>query len=319
MNRRFRVLISDPLPAETREVLVASGRIDVSEERRNFLPLLPEIDGWIVRSETKIGADYLSKATKLRCVCRAGAGVDNIDLAAATRHGVVVMNTPDANSNAAAEHTVALLLSLARRIPFAHMSMASGKWERSAFVGVELEGKYAGVVGLGKIGRLTARKLAGLGMNVIGVDPFVSAESAKQMQIELTTLDQMLPEVDFMTLHVPLAEATRGLIGMSQFSRCRRGLRLVNCSRGGVVDEAALVAAIESGHIAGAALDVFATEPLPADSPLRNHPAIVVTPHLGASTTEAQDLVGRLSALQVRDFLIEGKTANAVNRIGLEK
>ncbi len=317
VSRRFRVLLSDPLSADARRILLDSGQIEVIEEHKGLEKHLAGIDGWILRSGTRITHQFLEQAPRLTCICRAGAGVDNVDLDAATRRGVVVMNTPDSNSMAAAEHAVALLLTLARQIPFAHLSMAQGGWERGVFVGVEVEGKSAGIVGLGRVGRIVARKLQGLGMKVLGVDPFITAAAAADHGIQLTTLAEMLPLVDFITLHVPLGTGTRGLIGAAELERAKPGLRIVNSSRGGVVDERALLAALEKGRVAGAALDVFATEPLPKDSPLRKHPRIVVTPHLGASTVEAQEQVATVSAIQVRDFLLEGTIANAVNAVSL--
>ncbi|MFQ5655228.1 MAG: phosphoglycerate dehydrogenase [Planctomycetota bacterium] len=313
----LHVLISDPLPPDARGLLEETGHIRVTEQREGIEELLPVIHGWILRSGTRITADLLELATELRCICRAGAGVDNIDREAATRRGVVVMNTPDANSRAAAEHTIALLLALARNVPFAHATMAKGGWDKSAYVGVEVEGKHLGIVGLGKIGRIVARKARGLGMEVIGVDPFVSPEVAAGLGVELSTLEAMLPRVDFLALHTPLTDGTRGLINKESVARCRRGIRIINCSRGGVVDEAALLEALESGQVAGAALDVYAKEPPLESSPLRNHSSIVTTPHLGASTVEAQEKVATLSAQQVRDYLLSGTVVNAVNTASL--
>ena len=313
----FKVLISDPLPDDAVDILTKGGRIDVITEQKDFEKHLSEIHGWIVRSGTKISGSYLEATGQLTCICRAGAGVDNIDLDAATQRGVVVMNTPDANSTAAAEHTVALLLTLARNIPFAHATMAGGGWGRSGFVGTEVDGKRVGIVGLGKIGRIVAHKLQALGLSVCGVDPFLSADVARTHGIELMSLEDVLPSVDFLTLHVPFNDSTRGLISTTQLECMKRGAFIVNCSRGGVVDEPALLAALETGRIGGAALDVYSEEPPPSDSPLRNHPRIVTTPHLGASTREAQKQVALTSASQVRDYLLHGSIVNSVNAVSL--
>lgn len=317
MTERFVVLISDPLPGEARDILTATHRIEVLEQQQDLESVLPRVHGWIVRSATKVTAALLEHAPQLKGICRAGAGVDNIDLPAATRHGVVVMNTPGSNARAAAEHTVALLLSLVRNIPFAHAALMQGGWGRKDFVGVEVMGKRIGIVGMGKVGRHVSTMARGLGMEVMAVDPFLSPEAAADLGIQLCALDELLPAADFITLHTPLTDETRGLIGKQALARCKRGVRIVNCSRGGVVDEAALLAGIEAGQVAGAALDVFAQEPLPADSPLRTHPRVIVTPHLGASTLEAQEQVATASAEQLRDLLLDGTVTHAVNAASL--
>lgn len=317
MTDRYRVLISDPLPPEAKTILEATGSIEVIEQRENIEPLLPTIHGWIVRSGTQVTADLLEQAPSLRCVCRAGAGVDNVDQDAATRHGVVVMNTPGSNSRAAAELTVGLLMGLARNIPFAHARMMSGEWGRKDYVGIECQGKTVAIVGMGKVGRHVGAMARGLGMEVIAVDPFLSPEAATDLGFQLRTIDEALPDIDFLTLHTPLTDATRDFINAERLSRCRPGLRIVNCSRGGVIDEAALLAALEKGQIAGAALDVFAEEPPAENSPLRGHPKIITTPHLGASTFEAQEQVATASAEQIRDFLCKGTVRNAINTASL--
>ena len=302
----FKVLISDPLPGKARAILEETGKFEVFEGQEDMERLIPEIHGWIVRSGTKITADYLERATNLKCVCRAGAGVDNIDLDAATRHGVVVMNTPGSNSMAAAEQTIALMLALARNIPFAHATMMTGGWGRKSYVGIEVEGKTLSVVGLGKVGRIVAHKARGLGMKVVGHDPYVSPDVAGEMGLDLVSLEDAFAVADFLALHVPLADATRGLLNRESIATCKPGVRIINCARGGVVDEEALLEAVESGHVAGAAVDVFSSEPPPEDSPLRNHPKIVTTPHLGASTREAQEQVDVASGRQVCDYLLSG-------------
>ncbi|MEM7163991.1 MAG: phosphoglycerate dehydrogenase [Planctomycetota bacterium] len=317
MTDRFRVLISDPLPAEAKTILEATGQIEVVEQRDDIEPLLPSIHGWIVRSGTQVTAELLEQAPQLRCVCRAGAGVDNVDQDAATRHGVVVMNTPGSNSRAAAELTVGLLLSLARNIPFAHARMMGGEWGRKDYVGIECQGKTVAIVGMGKVGRHVGTMARGLGMDVIAVDPFLSPEAAADLGFQLRTIDEALPDIDFLTLHTPLTDATRNFINAERLQKCRPSLRIVNCSRGGVIDEVALLEALEKGQIAGAALDVFAAEPPPAESPLRSHPKIITTPHLGASTLEAQEQVATASGEQVRDFLCAGTVRNAINAASL--
>ncbi|MGE3164171.1 MAG: phosphoglycerate dehydrogenase [Planctomycetota bacterium] len=313
----YRVLISDPLPPDARQILLAEPGLEVVEQSERLEEVVPSIHGWIVRSGTQVTADLLERATKLRCVCRAGAGVDNVDLQAATKHGVVVMNTPGSNARAAAELTVALMMSLARHIPFAHAQLSNGKWNRKDFTGTEVKGKTVGIVGMGRVGAHVARMARGLDMNVIAVDPFLSPDAAKQLGAEPRTFEDMLPDADFITLHTPLTDGTRGLMGEANLARCKRGVRIVNCSRGEVVDESGLLAALASGQVGGAALDVFAQEPLPASSPYLGHPRIIVTPHLGASTVEAQEQVATASARQVAAYLLHGTVENAVNAASL--
>ena len=306
------VLISDPLPAETRNILEQGG-LQVVEGADQIEANLSTISGWILRSGTQITSDLLDRASQLKCICRAGAGVDNIDCDAAADRGVLVMNTPSANSNAAAEQSVALMFALARNIPQGHQGMAGGGWDRKALVGIELEGKTLVVVGLGKIGQRVCKKASALGMSVIGCDPFVSEDEASGCGAKLMDLDAALAHADFISLHPPLNDSTRGMINDEFLGSCKSGVRIVNVSRGPVIDEPALLAALESGQVAGAALDVFPEEPPAADHPFRNHPKIVCTPHLGASTVEAQDNVGTQSAHQVVAFLNEGQIGNAVN------
>ncbi|MGA1202448.1 MAG: hydroxyacid dehydrogenase [Planctomycetota bacterium] len=308
----FRVLISDPLPAMVREILEASGRIEVLEGQGPIETDLPSVHGWIVRSGTTVDAASIERASSLRVVCRAGAGVDNVDIPAATARDIVVMNTADANANAAAEQSIALMFALARHLPYAHRSMVEGRWDRKAYVGVELQGKTLGVVGLGKIGRSVATKAAGLGMNVIGFDPITPEDVTAPLGITRVDLDGIWSAADWISLHVPMNDATRHLIGADNLARCRDGVRIVNCARGGVVDPEALIAAVDSGKVAGAALDVFDPEPLAEDSPLRSHDRIICVPHLGASTEEAQRNVGVMSAEQVRDYLLDGEIRNRV-------
>src|SRR5215208_3440986 len=270
-------------------------------------------DGLVVRSETKVTAGLLESAGRLRVIGRAGVGVDNIDVAAATGRGVVVMNAPDGNTMTTAEHTLALLLALARRVPQGQASLKAGRWERKKFVGVELRGKTLGIVGLGRIGRVVASRAAGFEMKVVAFDPFVAPERLRDEGIELATLEEVCERADFITVHSPLTPETRGLIGAREFARMKAGVRVINCARGGLVDERALYEAIREGRVAGAALDVFEEEPPPADHPLLSLEEVVATPHLGASTREAQEGVAVIVAEQMRDFFLTGAVRGAVN------
>jgi D-3-phosphoglycerate dehydrogenase / 2-oxoglutarate reductase len=274
---------------------------------------IKDADGVIVRSATRITSDLMDVAEKLRVIGRAGVGVDNIDVKAATTRGIVVMNAPDGNTITTAEHTIALLVSMARNVPQAHAKLQSGVWDKKSFVGVELNGKTLGVVGLGRIGKHVAGIAKGFGMHILAFDPFVSTEQAKELGIELGTLDEVLSKADFITIHTPVTQETRGIIGAEAFTKMKKGVRLINCARGGLVDEAALLEAIENGTVAAAAMDVFAQEPLPEDSPLLGNEKIITTPHLGASTTEAQEGVALTVAEQMRDYLETGTLRGAVN------
>lgn len=318
----FRILISDPVAREALDVLQGAPGFEVDFKTglkpAEILEIISGYDGLIVRSETKVTADLLARAERLRAVVRAGAGVDNIDVDAATRRGVLVMNTPGGNTIAAAEHTIALMLSLARNVPQANAALKAGKWERSKFVGAEVTDKVLGVIGLGKIGREVAQRAVGLGMRVIGFDPFLSDEAAKALKLETLPLDQVISRSDFITVHVPLTAETRGLIGADALARAKQGVRILNVARGGIVDEAALADAVRSGKVAGAALDVFEEEPPRPDNPLLGLDRVVVTPHLGASTKEAQEAVGTQSATQIIAFLRDGAVVNAVNMVAVE-
>src|SRR5437588_1215658 len=270
-------------------------------------------EGLIVRSETKVTADLLDAAKQLRVIGRAGVGVDNIDVPAATAYGIVVMNAPDGNTITTAEHTIALLVALARRVPQANSSLKSGKWERKNFIGTELLGKTLGIIGLGRIGRVVADRARALGMKILAYDPFVAPEQARDLEIETASFEDAVTRSDFLTIHTPLTAETRGIIGPDAFARMKQGVRVINCARGGLVDEAALYQAIKSGKVAGAALDVFDQEPPPADHPLLSLDEVIVTPHLGASTTEAQEGVAFTVAEQMRDYLLTGALRGAVN------
>ena len=274
---------------------------------------IKDADGVIVRSATRITADLMDKAEKLRVIGRAGVGVDNIDVKAATQRGIVVMNAPDGNTITTAEHTIALLVSIARNVPQAHAKLQAGIWDKKSFVGVELNGKTLGVIGLGRIGKHVAKVAKGFGMKIFAFDPFVSPEQAKDFGFELGSLDEVFANADFLTIHTPVTDETRNIIGAEAFAKMKPGVRLINCARGGLVDETALLEAIENGTVAGAALDVFSQEPLDENSPLLNNDKIITTPHLGASTTEAQEGVALTVAEQMRDFLLSGELRNAVN------
>lgn len=286
---RERILIADPIAEEGRQVLRESAEVVDARgaSGTELAALLTDCTGLVVRSQTRVTADLIAAAPRLRVIGRAGIGTDNVDVEAASRRGIVVVNAPTAVVIAAAEHTVALLLALCRHVPQAHQSVAAGRWERGRFLGTELRGKTVGIVGLGNIGAEVARRLAAFEVRLVGSDPYLSAERAKGIGVELLHLDQLLETADLITLHVPLTPATRDLIGRAAFERMKPGARIVNCSRGGIVDEAALVDALESGKLAGAALDVFAQEP-PTNRALLESERVVLTPHLGASTEEAQ-------------------------------
>jgi D-3-phosphoglycerate dehydrogenase len=317
-----KVLVSDPVAPECLEVFRGAAGFEVDYrpglKPADLLETIPAYAGLIVRSETRVTAEVLERAERLRAVVRAGVGVDNIDVPAATRRGVLVMNCPGGNTVAAAEHTIALMTALARNIPQACASLRAGKWERSKFIGTEIAGKTLGVLGLGKVGREVARRAVGLGMKVKGYDPFVTEEAAQALKIETASMDEVIAAADFLTLHVPLTDATRGLIGRAALERMRPGVRIVNVARGGIVDEAALVDAIRSGKVAGAALDVFEKEPIDPRSPLLGLEQVIVTPHLGASTREAQEAVGKESATQLLEYLRDGAVVNAVNMVSVE-
>jgi len=278
-----------------------------------MIAIIPEYDALIVRSETRVTAPVLEAGKRLKVVARAGVGVDNIDVDVATRLGIVVINAPAGSTVAAAEHTIALILALARHVPQAHASLRQGQWRRSQFVGVELKGKTLGIIGLGRIGAEVAKRALGLEMEVLACDPYISPERAAALGVRLVDLETLLRTADFISLHVPLTPATRGLLGPKELGMVKAGARIVNVARGGIVDEAALVAAIQEGRVAGAAVDVFDQEPLPGDSPLLACDRVIVTPHLGASTVEAQRKVAQDIAEQILD-LFHGRPAKyAVN------
>ena len=315
----MRVLVCDPVSPKgiallqqrpEFEVVVLPKRLPEAE----LLPLVADAVAMVVRSETKVTRKILEAAPKLRVVGRAGVGVDNVDVEAATQRGVVVMNTPGGNTVSTAELSFAMLLNLARKLPQAHASMAAKQWDRKPFQGVELCGKTLGVLGLGRIGSEVAKRALAFGMKVLGYDPFLTEARAKALGIELPAdLDEVYREADFITVHMPVTDQTRGMLNAAAFARMKPKVCLVNCARGEIIVENDLLAALDSGKLAAVALDVFATEPLPADHPFRKHPAITLTPHLGASTQEAQEKCGIEVAEVIAAYLLTGEVRNAVN------
>src|SRR5437016_11125452 len=274
---------------------------------------LVDVEGLIVRSETKVTANLMEAADKLRVIGRAGVGVDNIDVPAATTRGIVVMNAPDGNTITTAEHTIALLIALARNVPQANSSVKNAKWERKRFIGAELQRKTLGIIGLGRIGCAVAVRARAFGMKIVAHDPFIAPEQARDLEVECAALDEVFARADFLTVHTPLTNETRGMVGREAFAKMKQGARIINCARGGLIDEHALYEAIKSGIVAGAALDVFEQEPPPASHPLLSLDQVIVTPHLGASTTEAQEGVAFTVAEQMRDYLLTGALRGAVN------
>jgi D-3-phosphoglycerate dehydrogenase / 2-oxoglutarate reductase len=317
---RARVVVSDSVREEFLAPLRQEGfdvvyEPDVPAEK--LAVLVADAQALVVRSRTKVTRDLIAAAPKLRVVGRAGTGVDNIDVDAATQAGIVVMNTPAENTVSTAEHTIAMLLSLVRHVPRADRSVRAGEWSPSRFVGTEVRGKTLGIVGVGRVGREVASIARGLGMETLGFDPFLAPDAAASARIELVSLDDLLRRADVVTLHTPLVPGTKHLISAAELAKCKAGVRVVNCARGGLLDEEALLRAIESGHVAGAALDVFEQEP-PKDRRLVERPEVVATPHLGASTQEAQKNVAEAVVRQVIDFLVRGVARGAVNTIPVE-
>jgi len=299
---KMNVLVADPLAQEGIDILKQYANVDVKTKLKpeELKAIIANYEALIVRSQTRVTADIIEAGTKLVVIGRAGVGVDNIDTQAATRHGIIVVNAPTGNTISAAEHAVALMLALARNIPQANTSLKGGEWKRNEFMGTEVRGKTLGIVGLGNVGSEVARRAQGLEMKLIGYDPFVTAERAKNLNVEVKSLEDIWKEADFITLHVPLIEATRGMIGAKQIAMMKPGARIINTARGGLIDEEALVKAINEGKLGGAAIDVFVEEPC-TQSILFTSNKIIVTPHLGASTTEAQTLAATEVVQQIID------------------
>ena len=312
-----RVLISDALSPAAVQIFKDRGiEVDfqpaLGKDKDKLAEIIGNYDGLAIRSATKVTPKILANATRLKVVGRAGIGVDNVDIPAATAKGVIVMNTPFGNSITTAEHAIAMMFALAREIPAADASTQAGKWEKNRFMGVELTAKTLGIIGCGNIGSIVADRAIGLKMKVIAFDPFLSPERAKDIGVEKVELDDLLARADVITLHTPLTDKTRNVLSAEAIAKTKKGVRIVNCARGGLVDEAALAQALESGHVAGAAFDVFITEPA-TENPLFGHPNVICTPHLGASTTEAQENVALQVAEQMSDYLLRGAISNAVN------
>lgn len=286
----MKILVSDPVSAQGVEILQKEFQVDIKTKlpMDELIRIIPEYDALVVRSETKVTKEVIEAATNLKAIGRAGVGVDNIDVEAATKKGVIVMNAPEGNTIAATEHTIAMMMALTRNIPQAYSSMKNSEWQRGKFVGVEVRGKTLGVVGLGRIGTGVAKRAIAMEMKIVAYDPFISAERAKALGIELVDMEGIFEKADFITLHLPLTPETRGLINKDAFAKMKKGVRIVNCARGGVINEQDLADAVEAGIVAGAAIDVFEKEPVNPDNPLLKLDKVVVTPHLGASTAEAQ-------------------------------
>jgi D-3-phosphoglycerate dehydrogenase len=318
-----KVLIADSISPRGVEELARDNALDVlvktGQSESQLVDLITEFSAIVVRSETKVNAKILNAGSRLRVVGRAGVGVDNVDVETATRRGIVVLNAPGGNTVSTAEHAFSLLLSVARKIPQADASVRQKSWDRKNFQGVELYNKTLGIIGMGRIGSELSRRAIAFGMRVIAFDPYLSAARARSLQVELVDdLDDLLTSADFISLHTPLTTETRHIVDAVRLQKMKRGVRIINCARGGLVDETALVQALQDGHVAAAALDVFEHEPLPDDSPLRAAPNLVLTPHLGASTAEAQESVGIEIAQSVRAALLEGTIRNAVNMPNLD-
>src|SRR6187455_3226833 len=312
-----KVLISDALSPAAVQIFKDRG-IDVDfqpalgKDKERLATVIGNYDGLAIRSATKVTAKILEWAKDLKVIGRAGIGVDNVDIPAATARGIIVMNTPFGNSITTAEHAISLMLALARQIPEADASTRAGKWEKNRFMGVEIFGKTLGVIGCGNIGSIAADRAIGLKMKVIAYDPFLSPERAIDLGVEKVELPELFKRSDFITLHTPLTDKTRNIVDAASIATMKKGVRIINCARGGLVDEQALRAALDSGHVAGAAFDVFTEEPATAN-PLFGHPNVVCTPHLGAATTEAQENVALQVAEQMSDYLLRGAISNAVN------
>lgn len=312
-----RVLVSDKLSKTAVQIFKDRGvevdyQPDLGKDKEKLLAVIGDYDGLAIRSATKVSDKVLAAATKLRVIGRAGIGVDNVDVPAATAKGIIVMNTPFGNSITTAEHAIALMFAVARQLPAADASTQAGKWEKNRFMGTEITAKTLGVIGCGNIGSIVADRALGLRMRVIAFDPYLSEERAVQLGVDKVALDELFRRADFITLHTPLTEKTKNIIDAAAIAKMKDGVRIINCARGGLVDEEALAAAIHAGKVAGAGVDVFVTEPADA-SPLFGLPNVVCTPHLGASTTEAQENVALQVAEQMADYLVNGAVSNALN------
>src|SRR5438270_3550149 len=312
-----RVLISDALSPAAVAIFKERGvevdfQPNLGKDKDKLAAMIGGYDGLAIRSATKVTSKVLENASRLKVIGRAGIGVDNVDIPAATAKGVIVMNTPFGNSITTAEHAIAMMFALARQIPAADISTHAGKWEKNRFMGVEITGKVLGVIGCGNIGSIVAERAIGLHMRVIAYDPFLSPERAQDIGVEKIDLDDLLTRADFISLHTPMTAQTKNILSAENLAKTKKGVRIINCARGGLVDEVALRKLLDSGHVAGAAFDVFTTEPA-TENPLFGHPNVVATPHLGAATTEAQENVALQVAEQMADYLLRGAISNAVN------
>jgi D-3-phosphoglycerate dehydrogenase / 2-oxoglutarate reductase len=319
----LKVLIADSISQRGLDELSRDDKLDVAMKtglsEQQLVEIIPPFSALIVRSQTRVTANILKAGVTLRVVGRAGVGVDNVDVETATRRGVVVLNAPGGNTVSTAEHAFSLLLAVARKIPQADANVRNKNWDKKKFEGVELYNKILGIIGMGRIGSELSRRAIAFGMRVIAYDPYLSVTRARSLQVELVDeLDDLLASADFISLHTPLTAETRHILDAARLRKTKRGVRIINCARGGLIDEVALVQALQDGHVAGAALDVFEVEPLPSDSSLRSAPNLVLTPHLGASTVEAQESVGIEIAQSIRAALLEGTIRNAVNMPNLD-
>jgi len=318
MSNEFNILAADKISAKGIKIFEEADQFTIVAKEGlkedELISRIKGVHGLIVRSATKVTRAAIEAADQLKVIGRAGVGVDNVDVEAATERGIIVMNTPGGNTISTAEHTFSLMMAMSRQIPQAHASMVAGAWDRKKFKGTELLDKTLAIAGMGRIGSEVARRAIAFGMRVVVFDPYLAVSRAKALQVELVdTLDELLPQADFLTLHMPLTKDTEGIISAGNLAKCKKGLRLVNCARGALVNEPDLIAALESGQLASAALDVYSAEPLPEDHPLRQAPNVVLTPHLAASTEEAQENVGIEIAQQIMTYLSEGSVSNAVN------
>src|SRR5437763_13154117 len=318
-----KILIAGSIAQRGIDELSREGALDITIKpglsETELMEIVPDFSSIVVRSQTKVTANILKAGKSLRVVGRAGVGVDNVDVEVATQRGVLVLNAPGGNTVSTAEHAFSLLLSVARKIPQADADVRSKKWDKKTFEGVELYDKILGVIGMGRIGSELTRRAIAFGMRVVAYDAYLSATRARSLQVELLDeVDDLLTTADFISLHTPLTAETRHVLDDARLQKTKRGVRIINCARGGLIDEIALLRALQDGHVAGAALDVFEIEPLPADSPLRSAPNLVLTPHLGASTAEAQESVGIEIAQSIRAVLLEGTIRNAVNMPNLD-
>src|SRR6059058_2728804 len=312
-----RVLISDALSPAAVAIFKERGvevdfQPNLGKDKDKLAAIVGDYDGLAIRSATKVTAKVLENASRLKVIGRAGIGVDNVDIPAATAKGVIVMNTPFGNSITTAEHAIAMMFALARQIPAADMSTQAGKWDKNRFMGVEITGKVLGIIGCGNIGSIVAERAIGLHMRVIAYDPFLSPERAQDLGVEKVDLDDLLTRADFISLHTPMTAQTKNILSADNLAKTKQGVRIINCARGGLVDEGALRKLLDSGHVAGAAFDVFTSEPA-TENPLFGHPNVVCTPHLGAATSEAQENVALQVAEQMSDYLTRGAISNAVN------